>query len=279
MKKIYALAFFLYSFIGLYTKSNAQDSISIGFKAMVHSSILKEDRMLWIHLPPKLDKSKEYVVVYLLDAEINFNYFTTISSFLSRGSGNKIPEMIIVGIVNNNRTKDLTPTKASVKGENGKLLFEDSGGSEAFLSFIQQELKPFISKEYARNSQEIFIGHSFGGLTVTDCLLNHPEYFNYYVANDPSFWWDNGYIVKLAIKKWKEPIAILNNKRLFISHSGVTRDKSHFGADGPEINKEFNALLQQNTSLKYKDLTYKDETHGTISLPANIDALKFLYDL
>lgn len=261
----------------------AQDSVTIGFKTKIHSDILKEDREILIHVPPGFPApGKNYAVAYLLDAEINFSYFSTVSAFLSRGLRGRIPELIVVGIVNTGRTKDLTPTKSFVPDPNnkGKKLFEDSGGSEAFLNFIQNELKPFIRKRYPGVSEEILVGHSFGGLTVLDCLLNHPGYFNSYVSNDPSLWWDDGYEVKLAAKKWKETPELFSGRKLFLSHSGGTAQPGHFGGNSEAVNSAFSALLKQaKTGLQWKEKTFSEETHGTVSLPANIDALKFLYGL
>ncbi|MFP3594919.1 alpha/beta hydrolase, partial [Chryseobacterium sp. SIMBA_038] len=70
-------------------------------------------------------------------------------------------------------------------------LFADRGGSENFVKFMQEELKPFISKNYRTQDYSVLVGHSFGGLFAINVFLSHPDYFNAYVANDPSLWWDN----------------------------------------------------------------------------------------
>jgi predicted alpha/beta superfamily hydrolase len=52
----------------------------------------------------------------------------------------------------------------------------------------------------------VLVGHSFGGLFAINVLLTHPEYFNAYVANDPSLWWDNEITIseqKIILKRTK----------------------------------------------------------------------------
>lgn len=266
--------------IGLYPHVQSQEPINIGFVERMHSSILNEERTLWIHLPAGIsDTSKPRPIVYLLDADINFQYFVGVSSFLSHGTRNQLQEPIIVGIINTNRTRDLTPTHALVVNpkKNGEKLFTESGGSEPFLRFIQKELKPYISKKYQQGGRQILIGHSFGGLAVIDCLLHHPEYFDAYVANDPSLWWDDFYEVKQAAQQWETACNDWENKTLFISHSGATVMGDHFGAKGTSANIAFGEQLKKAPKgLVWREKTYPGETHGTISLVSNIDAWRFL---
>lgn len=267
--------------IGLYSHAHSQDSINIGFSDYIHSSILDEDRRLLIHLPAGIsDTSRPRPVVYLLDADINFQYFVGISSFLSYGTRNELPEPIVVGIINTHRTRDLTPTRTSVVNpkKNEDKLFAESGGGAAFFRFIQNELKPYIRQRYQEGGRQILIGHSFGGLAVIDCLLHHPEYFDAYVANDPSLWWDELYEIKQAEQQWKEAGNSWEDKKLFISHSGAAVGGGHFAANGSSANAAFSEELKKMTKgLVWREKTYSGETHGTVSLVSNIDAWRFLW--
>ena len=49
-------------------------------------------------------KATDYPVVYLLDGETNFNYFSTLMEKLAQGIPN-VPEMIVIGIENTQRER------------------------------------------------------------------------------------------------------------------------------------------------------------------------------
>jgi hypothetical protein len=76
----------------------------------IRSQILKEERTLSIALPRDYDKNqKVYPVLYILDAEAR-NEFTeavsTVKDLHAEGIG---PQMIIIGIRNTNRNRDMIP--------------------------------------------------------------------------------------------------------------------------------------------------------------------------
>jgi len=64
-------------------------------------------------------------------------------------------------------------------------------GGNKFLDFMEDELIPRIEKAYPASSYRTFVNHSFVGLSVINALINRQHLFNYYVAIDPSLWWDN----------------------------------------------------------------------------------------
>jgi pimeloyl-ACP methyl ester carboxylesterase len=82
------------------------------------------------------------------------------------------------------RARDLTPTKSSA--------FERSGGGDAFLAFIRNELLPWVGTRSSRClADTTYFGHSLGGLFGTHVLLSKPETFRRYVISSPSLWWDH----------------------------------------------------------------------------------------
>jgi uncharacterized protein len=120
---------------------------------------------------------------------------------LSYASGNTVlPEMIVVGILNTDRTRDLTPTHStsSAFGQTPEML-KNSGGADNFLAFIEKELMPYIDTTYPVAPYKMLVGHSFGGLFAMHTLLNKPQLFNSYIAIDPSLWWDDQALAKKAI--------------------------------------------------------------------------------
>ena len=108
---------------------------------------------------------------------------------------NKILPVILVGIENIQRRKDLTgPTTIEKDKENAPEII----GSEQFRAFINDELIPEINRRYRTTNKKGIIGESLAGLFVTETFLLKPELFDFYIAFDPSLWWSDKYLVKTA---------------------------------------------------------------------------------
>ena len=66
----------------------------------IHSKILNEDRYIWLHVPETAtDTKKKYPVVFVFDAEANFDATKNILANLSKEPGFK-SDVILVGIGN-----------------------------------------------------------------------------------------------------------------------------------------------------------------------------------
>lgn len=105
----------------------------------------------------------------------------------------KILPIILVGIENTERRRDLTGT-TSVKED--KEIAPVVGGSEAFRIFINDELVHEITNRYRTTAVKGIIGESLAGLFVTETFLLRPEMFDFYIAFDPSLWWNDEYLIK-----------------------------------------------------------------------------------
>src|SRR5688500_6796954 len=158
----------------------------------MHSKVLKEERPYWVCLPNSYDasnKKQRYPVLYLLDGDAHFQSTSSVVQFMSSGpNGNyQIREMIVDAIPNTNRLRDLTPTHTRI-GYNGKeeAFLEPSGGGNAFLQFMRDELFPQIDSRFQTLPARILVGHSLGGLLVIHSLLNEPDMFRSSIAIDPS---------------------------------------------------------------------------------------------
>src|SRR5258708_21752617 len=99
--------------------ANAQtvknNQVVLGNTDSVNSKILNEKRKIWVHVPASdphgLFTPQRYPVVYLLDGDAHFASVAGMIQQLSEVNGNLVcPDMIVVGITNTNRTRDLTPT-------------------------------------------------------------------------------------------------------------------------------------------------------------------------
>lgn len=281
-------------FFSITTFAQADNRITIGTIDTIQSNILAEKRKLLVYVPNKGPapgfSQQKYPVVYLLDGDGNFNSVVGMIQYLSQVNGNTAcPEMIIVGISNTNRNRDLTPTKT---GDDPSLknlppsIKTASGGGEAFLSFIEKELMPYIDATYPTQPYKILIGHSFGGLTAMNALINHTKLFNTYIAVDPSMWWDNLNFLKDAKKTLAEKDFTATTLYVGIANTmdpgtDIKRARKDTTADTRQIRSILDMddyLKARNAKgLKYASKFYENDTHGTVSLNAVYDALRFIF--
>lgn len=275
IKGLIFVLFSLFYFPGLF----AQSYIVSGEKFQIHSDVLNEQREYWVSLPQGYNdeaaKDRSYPVIYLLDAEKNFQILLGIQQTLVRGFHDETSPSIIVGITNTDRPRDMTPSFSDEK-HHGRDIFQTSGKSENFTAFLLKELKPRIEATYRTKKQATIIGHSLTGLFVVNTLLHHTAAFDNYVALDPSLWWDKFKVYKEAQELLKNKD--LKNKKLFIGSS--REDK-----EGDVKNRAFTirdfctTVLPEAlpAGLVYDWKYYENEGHGSMILPGMFDAFKFLY--
>lgn len=255
---------------------NTDNKITAAEVVTIHSNILNEDRKLFIYKPSEnsIYAPVAYPVIYLLDAEAQTRMVAGQVSYLSE-SYPVIPKMIVVGIGNTDRSRDLTPTH-SIIGFDGKpdtsvnAFGKTSGGGEKFIQFIQQEVMPYVEKNYHPAPYKIFTGHSLGGLMMFYSLLSHPEMFNAYIAISPSLFWDKQWALQQASDKWKPGTSL--NKILFFSD----------GSEGGQFHSDalsMDSLLKKNKlqHLKFKYVYYPDESHISEPVKAFYDGIRFVY--
>jgi uncharacterized protein len=116
-------------------------------KLVVHSNLLNEDRVIWVRTPHGYESGKDPLpVLYLTDGDAHINEIGSTIDFLV--DSGRMPPLIVVGITNTDRTRDLTPTHSDDKDSDGKETAPTSGGGDRFFDFIQTELMPQIEKHY-----------------------------------------------------------------------------------------------------------------------------------
>jgi uncharacterized protein len=272
--------------------SQRGNDISIGKKDSIYSKLLHEKREIWIHLPESangsLYKSQRYPVVYLLDGDAHFYSVTGMIHQLSEINGNTLfPEMIVVGIPNTDRMRDLTPTHSPTGYTGDSAGVGTSGGGEIFMSFIEKELMPHIDSLYPTAPYKIFIGHSLGGLTVINTLIHHTGLFNSYIAIDPSMWWQNQFLLKQSGN-----ILVQNNfngRTLFLGIANtmppgmdtarVWNDTSNNTIHIRSILHLANELKKGNgDGLRWEYKYYAEDNHGSVPLISEYDGLKYIFD-
>jgi uncharacterized protein len=84
------------------------EPVVIGHRLTLHSEILGEDRQILVHLPRGYATSTErHPVLYVLDGPTHFHHVSGATQALA--DTYRIPAMIVVGIGNTDRNRDLTP--------------------------------------------------------------------------------------------------------------------------------------------------------------------------
>ncbi len=268
---------------------NAQDNkVVIGTIDSVQSKILGEQRKVWIHVPDQGASIQRYPVVYVLDGDGHFSSVVGMIQQLSTGGNNNCPKMIVVGITNTDRTRDLTPTHIDADPPFMDSTFsKTSGGGENFIAFIEKDLMPHIEANYPTAPYKMLIGHSFGGLAVMQTFTHHTHLFNAYVCIDPSMWWDKQTLLKqtekaLAERKFEGKSLYLGIANTLEEGMDIKKVQKDTSGDSRHIRSilTLQAALEKNkkNGLKYRGKYYPDDTHGSVPLITEYDALRFFFD-
>jgi predicted alpha/beta superfamily hydrolase len=186
-------------------KEASKQGFMIGERVEYHSTVLDEDRMLNIYLPNgySADSDKTYPVIYLLDGskDEDFIHISGLVQFCSYSWINMLPESIVVGIENVDRKRDFCfPTTIA----QDKIDFPTTGGSEAFINFIETELQPYIEGAYKVENTKTIIGQSLGGLLATEILAKKPDLFDKYIIVSPSLWWDDQSLLDMEFASYED---------------------------------------------------------------------------
>jgi len=272
------------------TAQPGNGAVIIGKTDTIHSRILGEDRQILIHIPDESRRSPEqrYPVVVLLDGDAHFPSVMGMIQQLTEVNGNTLfPNMILVGIPNTHRQRDLTPTQAKSSPYGDSNSVRGSGGGESFTAFIGKELMPHIDSLYPTAPYRIMIGHSLGGLMVINTLVNHPDLFSAYIAIDPSMWWDDRKLLQetesvLARQSFKGKtlfLAIANTMPVGLDTATVRKDTSSATVHIRSILRLKDDLKKNATNgLRWDYKYYAHDTHSSVPLIAEYDGFRFMFD-
>lgn len=244
----------------------------LGVIAEIQSKELDEKRILNIYLPEGYNQNDtiQYPVIYLLDGSANedFIHIVGLVQFYTFEWVDLIPKSIVVGIANTDRIRDFTfPTTI----EKYKKSNPTSGHSDKFISFIEEELQPYIEAKYNTNNSTTIIGQSLGGLLATEILLKEPSLFDTYIIISPSLWWNNGSLLNQDFPSFK-------NKDIYI---GVGKEGLTPTAIPRVMEVDANILADKIKSIANKNVNvYFDylplENHATIMHQAVSNAFRLL---
>ena len=238
-------------------------------RLVVKSQVLGEERVVLVRTPAGYARTAErFPVLYMTDGDAHIQHTSGTVSFLSRNA--RMPEMIVVGVANTDRTRDLTPTRVAQLPGNPNARFPTSGGADKFLKFIETELIPLVESKYRTRPYRALAGHSFGGLFAVHALLARPELFNSYIAVSPSLQWDDFLLLGRAEEFFKGRKEL--NRTLFVT---LGNEPGGIG----EGFRRFRELLskQQVKGFEWEAAHYEDEDHGSVVLRSHYAGLRKLF--
>jgi len=190
----------------------------------LYSDILKEERVINIWTPPTYDSGKQSLpVLYMPDGGIKEDFPHIANTLAQLIESKEIPPFILVGIENTERGRDLTGESNIKEHEEYGIPMED--GAKDFRAFIQKELIPKIESTYRCTEKRGIIGESLAGLFIMETFFLQPQLFDYYIAMDPSFWWNGNSLVNKASAHLQNLPA--RNTRLWFAGSNTVDIKDY----------------------------------------------------
>jgi predicted alpha/beta superfamily hydrolase len=234
---------------------------------------------------PYVPSSEPMAVVYVTDGGIMFPLVANSARLLQLGF--ELPPVLVVGIgyageppdrVMALRTRDLTPSIDEgfvERSAEGPMPFPSDlspGGGEAFLDFIEEEVKPFIRANYSVTDDETLVGDSLGGLFALHTLFTRPDAYDRYLVGSPSIWWDGA-----ALFDAEANLAAGNedlNADVFLSVGGLEEpEDADEDTDGRMVSNtvEMGKRLRSRgyPNLKLTEHIFEGETHLSV-IPATM---------
>lgn len=261
----------------LFSQNNTKPLV-FGNSEVFHSNILKEDRNINIYLPEEFNPTDatKYPVIYILDGGIEEDFFhiAGIVRYNTQPWVERFPRSIVIGIENTNRRRDFTyavPDLNFLEKEGFKKeSFPQYGGSEKYISFLKNELQPYIEKKYKANNNRTIIGESLAGLMSTEILLKEPEMFNQYIIISPSMWWGGEKLLKEADSLLKSRLK--TTKNVYIGAPNKEEDVRMYN-EAEALYK----ILKSNKNITVSFDYMPDELHSTAIHQGVYNGFKKLY--
>ena len=247
---------------------------------LLESKILSESRTVLVGLPDGYSEGNKYPISIVLDGETLFVDHMNIANSLARN--NVIPSMIVVGVVNTDRSRDMTHSKDTVSNP------LSSGGGKRFEDFISDELIPSIDRQYSTAPFRILSGHSLGGLFSTKLMLSESHPYDAFISMDPALWWNDFEIFEGFEKELTAHL--LQNQKLFLSIANslpqdiqdidlALKDTSNGTIGFRSVHMFKEKLEELEPKRKNWDYGYyENESHGTVPFLSVYDGLKFIFD-
>ncbi|HIF84587.1 MAG TPA: alpha/beta hydrolase, partial [Flavobacteriaceae bacterium] len=194
MTKTFYYLFLSFLILSCARKSQYNDPIPVHDNFSIESKFVNETRVINVWAPSNYKNTNDsLLVLYMPDGGANEDFPHIANTIAKLIESKSISPIILVGIENTERGRDLTGF--SEVEEDAKYC-PLTDGANNFRAFISEELVPEINRKYRTKNKKGIIGESLAGLFVMETFFLKPKTFDFYIAMDPSLWWNNHYLVK-----------------------------------------------------------------------------------
>lgn len=168
--------------------------------------------------------------------------------------------MLVVGIPNTVRIRDLIP-------------FAAGSGSENFLEFITTELIRKLDHDFRTLPRRVIVGHSFGGLFALYSLFKAPGVFKGYIIASPTLERENHALAR-AVGSFLEELKDFT-ANVYLTTANETGE---FLSGNWELSAYLQSRAASDPRWTFAFRRYPEETHGTIPLRSGYAGLRFPFD-
>lgn len=242
----------------------AARTAALGETFTLDSKILGEQRVINVYVPPDYAKGGTFPVLYMPDGGMDEDFPHVVGIVDVSIKNAVIKPMIVVGIKNTERRRDLAPVTA-IPDEQKRA--PHAGGTQKFRDFLRDELKPAIAARYRITTDSGIIGESAAGLFVVETFVLEPSLFDHYIAADPSLWWNEHHLVSTELQRL---VDLKTPKTLYLANSD---DGDAMGG----IDALTHALTSYAPPVTWWYEPMLDEHHGTIYPRAALRGIRKTY--
>lgn len=264
--------------LGLFSQSHAAPAVSVaplitGQTLTIESDILEEKREVTIYLPKNYNAQTRYHTLYILDAEHYFEQAVGVTNALR--NTRQIPNVILIGVKTKIRVRDyLPPLQGPAQGRMQSHItehFPEFGSAPKFALFLENELFPWIEKNYTVHPTRTLVGHSNAGVFGMHLLFNQPTLFANYLLASPAPWWSTAQISQLVTQSQKRYST--HHANLFLT-LGEQESQGYYAY---MMNLSAQLHSHTPTGLRWQFKIIPDEDHSSIVFPSMLSGLPFLY--
>lgn len=261
----------------------------------IRGSEFEYDHAVTIALPASYGAQPErtYPVLWVLDDPLLTRTAIGLVDLLV--GGNKIPEMIVIGVGSpaeeglagvSKRIVEFSPEGEGfgAPGLGGEIfaqiapLPEYPHRADIFLAFMIDELRPQLAEQYRFSGEHVLHGHSLGAMLGGYSLFARPAAFDKMILGSPAMANVNG-----AVFKAEATFAAENDTlpvELYVGAGGGEPDEwflSVFGIASSTAKFVETLHMRSYDGLELKSQFYTNEDHYTVAPRVIVDGLVYLY--
>jgi predicted alpha/beta superfamily hydrolase len=236
--------------------------VSIGTYRVINSKVLEEARRLLVHLPRGYEGSSiSYPVLYHTYGDYLTYYADAYTALERLGDEARTPQIILVGIDNIDRYRDLRPLQRD----------GSPAGIDNYTRFVTEEVIPFVESEYRTAGYRILAGPQAGAVFGLYTLQNNPDLFDAFILNNPFTSRPNARLLLEQAGRFYVSRESLQ-KFLFITYGG-SNESPEDNADVERFAGLAAPAIDKGLDLRLNDISGNDEFIVPLCLEEGLRAL------